>query len=115
MAETFINFELRDRKTTDELLAGIIARGNVARFHCRATGAIKHVTDIAQDADGDMKAAWSNGGPWVCTYAASYEISELTPAEAEAERGEAKPMARPGTADSGPAICLRLGGDGSTY
>lgn len=111
MAETMILFDVRDKRTTDELLTGIIARGNVARFHCEGTGAIKHVVDLAQDADGDMRAAWSNGGPWVCTYAAAYEISEITKAEAEAEAAEAKPMERPGPSAAGPAVFVRLGDD----
>lgn len=115
MAETIIVTDVRDKKATDELLAGIIARGNVARFHCRATGAIKHVTDLTQDADGDMKAAWSNMGPWVCPYANSYDISEITPEQAKIEAETTHPAPRPKTTGQSPAIFVRLGGDDATY
>ena len=80
----------RDTESIDKKCKAIIERGNIIRFLRRVGGTVvKHVSKWEPDDLGDLTADWSNGATLcVCPYAAHYDIEEITPEQAEKERGE---------------------------
>jgi hypothetical protein len=90
MVETIFTPSHTDTARIDAEIKAILDRGNVVRFSAYDDEVIKHVDKWVTDADtGDLAICWATPNcraSWVCQYAFHYTRTEITPAEAQAER-----------------------------